>query len=101
MAPECLKQTFVKNKTRELRRYNNLVLPAFKTHYGEKTFSYFFIKLFNNFGQNNFYSEFKFFMHTLYDNIKTIFEKFVKLFSIFDIFYKNLDYLNKKTEKKQ
>ena len=101
-APTGLKQTFVNNKVRRLRK-NNLELPAVKTHYGEKTFSYFFIKIYNNFDLVGFHNEFKIFSSNLNSNLKNIFEKFVNIFSIFNLYYKNLDYLEKKkdTEKQK
>ena len=39
----------------------------------------------------------------LNSNLKNIFEKFVNIFSIFNLYYKNLDYLEKKkdTEKQK
>ena len=87
-APTGLKQTFVNSKVRRLRK-NNLELRAVKTHYGEKTFSYFFVNLYNSFSQVDFHNEFKKIYSNFNSNIKNIFEKFVNIYPIFNIFYKN------------
>ena len=36
-----------------------------------------------------------------YEPLNCIFRNFIKVFPIFDIFYKNLDYLDKKNKNKQ
>ena len=49
--PTCIKffkqETYVKSRARNA----SLILPVIKAHYGEKTFQFFFIKLFNSFGK--------------------------------------------------
>ena len=86
--------TYLKSRARSA----SLLLPAIKTHYGEKTFQFFFIKLFNNFGKKDFFSNYELFISNINRNLNCIFRNFIKIFPIFDIFYKNLDYLDKKNK---
>jgi hypothetical protein len=74
------------------------MLPVIKTHYGEKKFQFFFIKLFNNFGKKDFFPNYELFISNINRNLNCIFRNFIKIFPIFDIFYKNLDYLDKKNK---
>jgi hypothetical protein len=62
---------------------------------------FFFIKLFNNFGKKDFFSNYELFISNINRNLNCIFRSFIKIFPIFDIFYKNLDYLGKKNKNKQ
>ena len=49
----------------------------------------------------NFYNEFKNFLYNLNSKIDVIFEKFINIFSIFDLFYRNLDFLDKNINSKK
>ena len=70
-----------------------------KTHYGEKQFSFFFKKIFNNFGGKNFFiSDYNYFVKNFNSNSGNIFKKFCNLYSIFNLNYKNLDYLDEKNK---
>jgi hypothetical protein len=90
-------ETYLKSKARSA----SLILPVIKTHFGEKTFQFFFIKLFNNFGKKDFFSNYELYISSINRNLKSIFIKFVKTFPIFNVFYKNLDYLDKKSKNSQ
>ena len=90
-------ETYLKSRARSA----SLLLPAIKTHYGEKTFQFFFIKFFNNFGKKDFFASYELFISNINRNLNCIFRNFIKIFPIFDIFYKNLDYLDKKNKNKQ
>ena len=90
-------ETYLKSRARSA----SLLLPAIKTHYGEKTFQFFFIKFFNNFGKKDFFASYELFISNINRNFNCIFRNFIKIFPIFDIFYKNLDYLDKKNKNKQ
>ena len=89
-------ETYLKSKARSA----SLILPVIKTHFGEKTFQFFFIKLFNNFGKKDFFSNYELYISSINRNLKSIFIKFVNIFPIFNVFYKNLDYLDKKSKNK-
>jgi len=90
-------ETYLKSKARSA----SLILPVIKTHFGEKTFQFFFIKLFNNFGKKDFFSNYELYISSINRNLKSIFIKFVNIFPIFNVFYKNLDYLDKKSKNSQ
>ena len=86
-----------------VQQYNSIDFPraVIKTHYGEKTFQFFFIKFFNNFGKKDFFANYELFISNINRNLNCIFRNFIKIFPISDIFYKNLDYLDKKNKYKQ
>ena len=53
----------------------------------------------DNFGKKDFFSNYELFISNINRNLNCIFRNFIKIFPIFDIFYKNLDYLDKKKQK--
>ena len=76
-------ETYLKSRARNA----SLILPVIKTHYGEKTFQFFFIKLFNNFGKKDFFSNYEIFISNLIEMGIVYLEILLKffLFLIFSI----------------
>jgi len=100
-SPAELHQVFNQESFLNSRARNpNLILPKIKSHFGEKQFSFFFIKLFNTFGgKKNFYENYNSFLIFFNLNIDNILKKFLETFNIFDLHYKNLEYLNNNVKK--
>ena len=90
---------FINNKQRELRNNQELYVPITANHYGENTFSYFFINFYKNFGKNEFYNSYNVFRNKISVLMKNYFIKFIKLFPKFNLIYKNLDYFESKNKK--
>ena len=65
------------------------------SHYGEKTFNYFFSKLLNEFCQNVFLFNYQLFKYMIFNNINNIYLKFIIIFKKYNLIYKNFDYLEK------
>jgi hypothetical protein len=65
----------------------------------KKTFQFFFIKLFNNFGKKDFFSNCELFISNINRNLNCIFSNFNKIFPIFDIFYKKFGLFRLKKQK--
>jgi hypothetical protein len=96
-APSHLHQVFKQEQFTNSRARNpSLILPVIRTHFGEKSFSFFFINFFNNFGKKSFFNSYATFVNDLNRYSKIYFQKFIHIFPIFDLFYKNLDYLSNK-----
>ena len=47
------------------------------------------------------FCNFELYISNINRNLKSIFIKFINIFPIFDVFYKNLDYLEKKSKNKK
>ena len=65
------------------------------SHYGERTFNFFSSKLLNEFCLNDFLLKYDLFRTIIFNNINMIYIKFIEHFKIYDLYYKNFDYLEK------
>jgi hypothetical protein len=82
-APSHLHQVFKQEKFTNSRARNpSLILPVIRTHFGEKSFSFFFINFFNNFGKKSFFNNYATFV---YDHKFTFKNSFI--FFLFLIFF--------------
>ncbi len=71
--------TFLKSRARSA----SLLLPVIKTHYGEKTFQFIFIKFFNNFCKKDFFANYELFISNINRNLNCIFRNFIKIKFLF------------------
>lgn len=90
------------NKGYNLRNLNRYSQPSLlgKNRYGDETFEYFFSKFINEFSLMDIGLKFETFKIRVHNNINIIFDKFIKINTKFDLYYKDYKSICKKKKKK-